>query len=174
MAEPTEAGPVARDPELTANLTRLLSITGPLGVLKVLDTIVPVVSLGDVVQPTITVVTPSFRSSDIFSAGVQVGQDAGTVLADTGQLAAGTYDVKVLIASASPTSLQEVDMEHRNAANAANLAVWPHYVVNDGRGPWAYEFGYVLALNERLRAVQVVADSAGRGNAAVIFARIRS
>jgi len=176
MAEPTDTGPVALDPELTTNLTRLLQIRGPLGLLRVLDTIVPVVSMGDVVSPTITVLQPAFRSTDIFSAGAQLAAAVNTVHADTTGLAAGTYDVVIIIQS-DPADLAMVfQIQHRNAANAANLAQWDIVPRQTGGIELQYqmEFGYEIALNERLRVLNLTVIGAGQPSVATIFARLRT
>jgi len=176
MADPTDPGPVSNDPELQAALTRILQIRGPLGVLKVLDTIVPVVSLGDVVQPSITVLQPSFRSTDIFSVGVVQAPAAGATLADTGPLAAGTYDVRFLCSAGDGTAGARIDLAHRNAADNANLALWQHNIrsANSDAMLWEYTFGYEIAANERLRATAAVAGAAGARWYATIFARLRT
>lgn len=176
MAEVNPNVPQAVDPEVLVDLTRLLRIRGPLGVLNVLDTIVPVVSLGDVVTRTVTVLQPAFRSTDVFSNGQQVNQAINTILADTGPLPEGVYDVLVQMASDSSTALASIAMEHRDAANAVNLAIWDHILqmpTADTRIWPPYTFAYELALNERLRLRQTVAGTAARVFEGVIFARIR-
>lgn len=179
MAEPTDPGPVADDPELTVNLTRLLNIRGPLGLLKVLDTVVPVVSLGNVVQPIVEINQPAFRSTDVFSNGVLVAPAAGTVLADTGQLAAGTFDVQYYVSAMDFLGTRQLDFEHRNAANAANLAIWSflffNAVENQTKQWGPFNMGYEVALNERLRiVVGAVAIGAAIPVVATIFARRRT
>ena len=179
MAETDPNTPQVVDPELTVDLTRLLQIRGPLGVLNVLDTIVPVVNMGDVVTRTVTVLQPAFRSSDIFSAGLVILPAAGAILADTGALAEGTYDIAVTMAGGILLANARVDLEIRNAANTANLAVWTHLYGGFGSGfnqvGWSYTFALDLALNERLRAINIVAVITGAESAhATIFARRRA
>ena len=176
MAEVNPTVPQAVDPEVAVSLTRLLQIRGPLGVLNVLDTIVPVVSLGDVVERTVTVLQPSFRSTDVFSNGIQINQVAGTVLADTGQLPAGVYDVMLQMAGDNNEANQRVAFEHRNAANSTNLATWDyllHMNVDDTKSWGPFHLAYELAVNERIRLVQVEAGQISRSTDGVIFARIR-
>ncbi len=178
MGDPTDPGPVVVDPELETALVRLLSIRGQLGSLKVLDTVVPVVNMGDVVQPTIAVRSPSFRSTDIFSNGLQTAQAAGTILADTGQLADGVFDVKLLLEARTNSAGGTIEVQHRNAANTATLAVWTHIAAAFGASgsplQWSYDLGLQFALNERLRAVQVILAPALHDYAAVIMARLRT
>lgn len=72
----------------------------------------------------------------------------GTILADTGQLAAGIYDFLFMIdgTGAAPFFLQ-----HRNAANDADIN---YYVVhNSAAGLFLslHVFGFKMAANERMR-----------------------
>jgi len=177
MAESDPDTPQVVDPELTVNLTRLLQIRGPLGVLNVLDTIVPVVNMGDVVTRSVRVEQPSFRSSNIFSSGVLVAATANTVLADTGALAEGVYDMIISGENSAPNPAHALIVEHRNAANAANLAIWNHLmssVINGvgivGPHAFAYEFG----VNERLRLLNRTALAGADTTNGVIFARRRT
>lgn len=177
MAEQNSNIPQVTDPNTVADLIRLLQIRGAIGVLNVADIVLPVVNLGDL-SPSETIARlPAWRSTDVFSEGVQVTPAAGTVLADTGQLPAGVYDVAFMCSSNEDADTQGViDFEHRNAANAANLAVWSHLLRNSALATtvWAYyTFGYELAVNERLRSISPRAGSAGEAYSATIFARIR-
>jgi len=174
MAEADPRIPQVVDPELTVDLTRLLQIRGPLGVLNVLDTIVPVVSLGNVVTPDINVRGPTFRSTDVFSIGRLGAPAAGTVLADTGALPAGIYDVMTLM-TIQETINNFIRFSHRNAANTADLMTYDPSIGLDARsqGFDRLVFSYELAINERLRFTTVGASAVGSMYAAVIFARIR-
>lgn len=177
MANLDPTTPQVVDPELTVDLTRLLQIRGPLGILNVLDTIVPVVNMGDVVSSTVNVQQPRYRTSDIFSNGWTTNAVAGTVLADTGALAEGIYDVILQASSYTNVTEQRVEVQFRNAANTANLASWDHglSMIAQGNTP---TLGYTVALdfaaNERLRIIQVVAGVVTQGLAAIIFARLRA
>lgn len=176
MAEDLPPGtPEVDDPLLVADLIRLLSIKGAIGRLPLADIVIPVVNLGDVVQPTVEIRSPAFRSTDVFSAGVQVGAGANTVHADTGALVAGVFDVQLSIDRGNGTTNHEQwAIEHRNAANTANLAVW-NYINSASRAPYAFQqtFAYEFAVGERLRIINVVALVAGDTSNAVIFARRR-
>jgi len=177
MAEQLAPGtPEVTDTVLIADLLQFLSVRGSLGRLPLADVVVPVISLGDVRTREVNILTPAFRSVDVFSNGMQVQQAAGTVLADTGPLAAGTFDVRVILSSDADDDVSvEIDLEHRNAADAANLAVWTHPLRSTGPDTihYDYAFGYEFAVNERLRAVQTRLAPAARQYTAVIFARIR-
>jgi len=172
--------PQVNDPAVETDLIRLLQITGPLGRLNVLDTVVPVVFMGNVVPQTITVLQPAFRATDVFSNGIQTAAAINTIHADTGALAAGTYDCKIkcmgMDAAARNNSLQ---LQHRDAANAANLAVWDHMITsNTNREVWSragfYDFAYEIALNERLRILNTIAVPASQTSYALLFARRRT
>ena len=177
MAETDPNTPQVVDPELTVDLTRLLQIRGPLGVLNVLDTIVPVVNMGDVVARTVEVRQPAFRTTDIFSNGRLAAPAAGALLADTGALSEGVYDVKVHMSVVDVTINQAVQIEMRNAANTANLAAWSYLLSDLVEGVVPHiEISLALefATNERLRAIIVVAQVANDISVATIFARRRA
>lgn len=173
MADPDPNTPQVVDPERVVNLTRLLQIRGPLGVLNVLDTIVPVVNMGDVVTRTVTVLQPNFRSTDVFSAGIQVAAAPGTVHADTGPLAEGVYDIHYYIEIGGTTNVNFA-VNHRDAADLVNLARW-EYIGNFRGGPIATQtLAYEFAANERLQIRNIVVAAAGVGTVASIFARLRT
>lgn len=177
MAERDPNLPQSTDPELQADLVRLLQVQGPLGLLNVLDVVIPTVSMGQVVPLDVDTRRPAFRSTDVFSNGLVVGGAAGAILADTGQLASGTYDVNLVMSSNDAGGPQQsIDIQHRNAANAANLAVWANLVDAPLNATLSlnYSFGYELGTNERLRAIQNLAAGATRVLVCVIFARRRT
>lgn len=177
MAEPDPNTPQVVDPERVVNLTRLLQIRGPLGVLNVLDTIVPVVNMGDVVTRTITVLQPAFRTSDVFSNGYISNGAPSAILADTGPLAEGIYDILVQATGNTNVSEQRIVVQHRNAADNATLAEWAHNltIIAQGNNPnLDYALGIEFADNERLRISQVLLGSPGQGLTATIFARRRA
>mgnify|MGYP000120314713 CR=1 FL=1 len=176
MADPDPTIPQVVDPERTVDLTRLLQIRGPLGVLNVLDTIVPVVNMGDVVPRSIRIQQPSFRTTDIFGGRFFSGVAADTILADTGALAEGDYDLIISMTSRSSAALQHFNVEIRNAANTVNLAVWSHSMrmVTADSIFLTLTLALVLATDERVRVLQRVANVAGEASAVVIFARRRA
>lgn len=177
MAERDPSLPQSADPELQANLTRLLQIQGPLGILNVLDVVVPVVNMGQVVPLDVDVRSPAFRSTDIFANGPQTAQPINTILADTGQLQAGVYDVQLTIQCNTNNVASFISVEHRNAANAANLAIWTYLAMGDNIeaktiGP--FTFGYEIGVNERLRMIQDFGNAANDVANGIIFARRRA
>lgn len=176
MAESLPPGtPELDDPLLVADLIRLLSIKGAIGRMALADFVVPVVSLGDVVQPSVELLAPSYRSVDVFSAGIFVAAAVNTIHADTGALAIGTYDVQFYVTPGSQAQAIDWSMEHRDAANAANLAVWNNTDSGtQGRTFWKMTLGYELGTDERLRIKNDTVVGAGGRTYAVIFARLRA
>lgn len=170
--------PQSDDAELAADLIRLLRIIGPLGRLSVADVVVPVVNMGDVVTRTITVLQPAFRATDVFSNALLTAPAAGTILADTGPLPAGIYDIQLLMVTNSANLFNGgFVFQHRDAANAANIAVWHHLERTGGQDQafkYDYAFAYEIALDERLRVATNAASTAGRVWTATIFARRRT
>lgn len=177
MAEELPAGtPEVDDPLLVADLLKLLKVKGAIGRMQLADIVLPVVSLGDVVTPSIEIRQPSFRSTDVFSAGAQTGPLAGTVLADTGPLPQGIYDIALQMSTNEGSSANTFALQHRDAPNTANLMESPYVAgVTNFAGPiiWAFPFAYEFGANERLRVVNVLVGTAGLRYMAVIFARLR-
>lgn len=177
MAEPDPHTPQVVDPERVVDLTRLLQIRGPLGVLNVLDTIVPVVNMGDVVTRTVSILQPSYRPTDIFSTGRQTAQPAGTILADTGALAEGIYDIVVGLNMFTIIAGPVINLEFRNAANTVSLAAWGYLtgtIIQGAPASIPVTFALDFAANERLRVVQVPLLAGQDAAIAVIFARRRT
>jgi len=174
VADPTK--PQVTNPDRVADVIRLLQVRGPLGVLDVADVVIPVINLGDAVARTVTVLTPAFRSTDVFSSGEQVTAPAGTIFAGTGALAAGIYDVIVTLDTFDMNVGQMVKLQHRDAADAANLMEIDLFqsqaaAFTIGRHlPFAYEIGE----SERLRLITNANMNAGSRIVGVIFARRRT
>lgn len=176
MAEPNLDLAQVSDPELQANLVRVLKVRGPLGELNVIDAVLPVVLMGQVADLPVTVSTPAYGPGDIFSAGILVTAAANTVHADTGALPEGVYDVLLWISRGTGNSINNnYNIEHRNAANAANVAIM-HSIIQAGMGYDAFRlsFAYTLAQDERLRILNRNAHAAGNESYATILARIRT
>jgi hypothetical protein len=175
MAESDPTRPQAVDPEVQADLVRLLRIRGPLGVLNVADVVVPVVSLGNVVTPDINIRPPAFTSTTVFSTGNQTAPVIGVLLADTGPLGAGTYDVLCLItsggAASGPTRL--INFEHRNSGNTANLMVFSMNMRESNSALGVPTFAYKLSESERLRLIVGSAFGVNEQIVGVLFARSR-
>ena len=174
MAEPDPTIPQITDPTTVADLVRFLQVRGDLGLLNLADIVIPTVSLGSVVEQSIQVRSPAFRSIDVFSAGLLVAPAINTVMADTTGLAVGVYDVRYAV-STTEGGRMTAAWEHRNAANAANLATVPLMLASGtGQFSWQQDFAYEIGQGERLRIINTIAGAGGESWAAFIFARIRS
>ncbi len=100
------------------------------------------------------VAPPFFDDGDVTS-DIQNAVAAGTVLADTGQLVAGLTYVKGGYAQ-TDNGVRFMDLEWRNAANTANVAVF-HYMHGALQNSNEMEIRLSIATNERLRWVAVTA-----------------
>lgn len=102
------------------------------------------------------------------ASGRVVAAAAAALIADTGALAAGAYRVEFTVGlSGALAAGKGIDLEHRDAANAAtlrNLAHCPGGQMVDG----VIE-RIVLAANERIRAVQgaVAGEAASVSHASI-------
>jgi len=171
---PAEEPARVNDPELQVEMTRTLGIIGEVPPLQIIPAVLPVINLGDVVARVVEVRQPAYRSSDVFSAGLQTAAPINTIHADTGQLAAGTFDIKLYIDTASSGLAIQFEVQHRNAADTADLAVWAVVAKTLDGGTFNQDLGYEFELNERLRILNLRAIGAGAISAAVIFARLRA
>jgi len=79
--------------------------------------VTPVVLVGGTVS-FLASPTPAYQVLDIFTEGPLVNPAAGAVLADTGQLPAGSYSVQVLMQAGANNTYT---FEWRNAGNTADL-----------------------------------------------------
>lgn len=160
------------DPVLQADLLRVLRVRGPLGILNVPDLVMPVVLMGSVRPFDFVVLQPAYAPGNV-SSDTAVAPAVNTVLADTGALAAGTYDFQAFLNyGALATTQRAVELQHRNAANAASLAVWrQEYGLNPV--PRHFSFAVIVAANERLRFETLSAFGAGEAVSSVVMARVR-
>jgi len=176
MAVRNPAIPQLDFPQLTADIIRQLRLTGTLGLFNMSDVVNPVYIVA-AREGALNVVatTPVFGSGEIFTGFASVPA-ANAIVIDTGQLPAGDYDIFGSIAySGTGTANGHIELQHRNAANAATLAVLIDSP-NSGRSS-AIEIalpltGYTLALNERLRVQLLLAGNSGSVTG-IIGARIR-
>ena len=117
------------------------------------DTISPVAIVNS--QVTLNaVLTPAAQI--VSTEGVQVAPVDATLLADTGQLAAGIHTFVIWVSAQGGNLPDAVTIAHRNAANDGSLfehdAQW-----GQASGAWVnVEFTMTLqiATNERVRAIQ--------------------
>ena len=147
-------------PQLTADLIRDLRLTGVLGLLNLSDTVVPIISVGNVRPQIVRTDLAAFDSAEVFSGSVSA-PGAIAVVVDTGQLPQGTYDAMFGgSTSAATVAGMNLELQWRNAANNANLATWPH----DGKTTTnvSAQFNVErtalnIGLNERLRWTNILA-----------------
>jgi len=161
-------------PQLTADLIRDMRLVGVLGLLDFNPTVQPVFIIGDR-DLSVDAVAPVFGSAQIFN-GHASAPVVATVIATTGQLPAGEYDVWAELSNVGVSpGTSHMELQHRNAADAATLAVLadvPSSGVAVGVSSQVPMVGYTIAANERLRAVIVGANNTGAVTA-VIGVRIR-
>lgn len=133
------------------------------------DTVIPV----SLVNSQITIdANLSETAMQFATQGTVVGPGASAILADTGQLPEGTYLFRVHMAYLDQGGANEVMIEHRNAANAANIWNWDSHVpVNVGLNK-TIEWTETLAQDERIRGINRLASgAAGRWNV-IIWRRL--
>lgn len=81
------------------------------------------------------------------SEGVKTNPSAGDVLADTGALAVGLYDIRILVGGSAAASWT---VNRRNAANGADVGDQPLVYTPAGASQWA-QFTMSLEASERVR-----------------------
>jgi len=131
------------------------------------DTLIPV-SIVDSDVALTAIVTPSIEV--IHSTGVLVAPAAGTILADTGALAAGNYQFRMLCSVRDTTNAQDFQVQHRNAGNTANLKEEEIYADPlTGATNFLYSKTLTIATNERVRILNRLIVAAGARIQASIF-----
>lgn len=87
------------------------------------------------------------------AAGTSTAPGASTVVADTGQLAAGTYRLEATLGFSDTLAAgKHIMVEHRNAANNAIVATLALCPAGAAMGDFVVS-RLVVALNERVRAI---------------------
>jgi len=155
MPERDPSKPQLNFPELVRDLIADLNIIGQVGLLDFVPAVNPVFIVGSR-GLTITSQPPVFASAEIFS-GRTVQPGALAVIADTGQVLAGTFDIICYMMFAACTVVGSMQLQHRNAANSATLAAWD-FGLHDSRGsynPTPLVFSLDFAVNERLRFINI-------------------
>lgn len=95
------------------------------------------------------------------------GLAASQVMLDSGQLPAGDYAILAILSAFWSTDITGaclVNLEHRNAANAANVASWDAlrpYPIGGHLGRQIWIPRRTVALNERFRWVEANAQALG-------------
>jgi len=130
--------------------------------------VVPVVLIDSAIS-FVAAPTPPYGVTDIFTTGPQTAPAAGTVLADTGPLPVGAYTVQFLTTAGEAQVMQ---MQWRNAANAANLWIMNYNVtVNLDMVVFSTRLN-VENANERFRLVNRDVATAAIVYQCTILARI--
>jgi len=140
------------------------------------DTLIPV----SIVDSQITLIAEAvprlYQQADIFD-GISVAPTAGTVVVDTGQLAAGNYDCQLRLSVFSSVDGSIAELRHRNAANSANI--WGHecWITSSAvkSGINNFDFSLRIEANERLQVlVSGVNFAAAERISAVLFVKARA
>lgn len=164
--------PQVNDPDLEADLSRLLKIIGPLGRLNVGDTVIPVVNLLDITTPIINVALPAYTPGEQFGGPSQVAPLAAAILADTLGLAAGVFDIMINLGCSGNANDSSFLIRHRNAANNASESEF-EIPLTGGTG-FSMTYADTFAVNQRLRCEIKVDTAAGERWACSIFAKRRA
>ncbi len=162
-------------PVLVADLIDQLSLTGAVGVMEFSDVVTPVFLIGSR-GITFGSLLPDFASTEI-TFGSAVSPAINAVIADTGQLPAGTYDLFASVSVAGNSGIGGViALQHRDAANAATLATILAIQMTGTNLQSAIDLppiGYQIGLNERIRCFQVGPGNVTGGVACTIGHAIR-
>lgn len=165
-------------PQLIADVIDQLNVRGPLGVLDLSDEVRPVFIIGSRTGSLQVTSNPvDFTSANVF-AGSAIAPAANTVVADTGQLPAGTYDVLAhLSISGIIAGSGVITVQHRNAANAATLATILSQMMQGGVEVHVNLslplLGYQIATDERIRLIAATSGFTLGGMSGSIWARRR-
>jgi hypothetical protein len=134
-----------------------------------LSSVVTPVSIVDSDVPISSVTTPPIIDSSS-TQGILLQPAAGTLLADTGALAQGTYLFRILVGTDRNVSGGGcVEIQRRDAGNAANL--YRILLPMSDSGPQMYDLllNAKLSANERIRVVVTSSFTAGLSVLANIF-----
>lgn len=164
-------------PLLVADLIEQLRLTGTMGLLNFLPEVRPTFIVGSREGAITFRASPvTYKSSEVFD-GTSTNPTANTVIADTGQLPAGTYDMfcQMSFNGTTPSNGQTCLFQHQNAANSATLAILmslPTHPASKAVSQALPIMGYEIATNERFRVVSP-AETLSGGLSASIYAAIR-
>lgn len=163
--------PQLDNPELVAALLSELQIVGQIGLLDFVPAVNPVFIVGSR-GLSINVEPVVYQSAEIFD-GLTLAPAVNAIIADTGQLPAGDYDLFANIGysgTATAGSGAQVSLQHRNAANAATLATLLQIAAATSAQVDSLILpgtGYRLATNERLRVQVLSAGISGSATATI-------
>jgi len=138
-------------------LTRLGVKPPPSEGFSLINTVQPV-SIVDI-DTTLPVVTTSMLLGVPGTAGPLAAPAAGTLLATTGALNAGNYNVTVWVGLTTAAGAGDFIIARRNAADAADIWRQQNKLSDATEGTFARTFQASLSLNERF-SVRVAAGGA--------------
>lgn len=103
------------------------------------------------------------------TGGLQSNPSSGVVLADTGarSSSSGTGLVLPIRMLASSSARVGVEIQHRNAANNANI--WQHAFLIAADSPLNTEIPITIADGERVRVVTITAIASGQAQASLFL-----
>lgn len=134
-----------------------------------INTVQPVSIVDQDVALNVATTEPAFA---LPFGGVTAAPGAAAVVADTGALAAGQWEFYIILNGVDTTVILQCEIQHRDAANAANIWAGRSYGAGTtGQFLTQYRFGKTVAINERIRIVNITAAGAGGSVTALIFAR---
>jgi len=166
-------------PALVSDIITQLQVRGQIGLLNLQPSVQPIYIAAAREGLTLgTFSPPIFNSASVFS-GRQSNPASGTVVVDTLALPAGTYDLLAGCNADADTASADgmVNLEHRNAANTATLAIVQRLVIGDPTRHFNHTelplIGYSIAENERFRWITAGTTAQGGATAAYVILRLR-
>lgn len=152
----------ARDPQavqldfplLVADLISELRLIGGVGLLNFLPEVRPTYIVGSRAGALTVTAAPVIYLPAEIATGRTTNPAANAVIVDTGQLAAGDFDVKAFMTAVGATMTRElIELQHRNAANSATINAWQMGMVGGATVHMEVDFSLTIATNERLRVL---------------------
>ncbi len=167
--------PLVTDLDALTNFINSLGLQGDVPPMEAMPLVLPVAVVANPVRQQITSVETPFTAATVFTAGLLTNQAAGSRYADTGQLAAGDFSIKLFLSGSNTAGSDQfnVRIRHRDSADAADLMTFEicfAVPIQDTIFQPVLDFPYTFGLNERLVAENVSATSATTTATMVIFA----
>jgi len=164
--------PQSTDEQLTNELISDLRVRGPFGRLDVGDVVLPIyaLDLSDRVRSAVAGYPVIGRTISVSS--LTVGPSAANItVTDTGQLAAGTYDLLIrLMIVQDGLGIVNGLIQHRDAANGASINDW-HF---SGGFDTSWWMGITILQNERVRVRLTAAQVLGQEIASSLSLHLRA
>jgi len=133
------------------------------------DTVMPV----SIVDSNITLDAVTVPGVEIFATeGTKTAPAAGVDLADTGQLVAGNFVCRVYCNFLDSLVNNILSIQHRNAADSANIWDYKFNGVAAVLNQFYFEFTEAFAANERLRVEVLVTATAAMTYNGIIWRRL--